>query len=367
MRNNRLTRLDGQLRRVPRRRRLRGKGSPGEKVKRDIEFERDPAGIGHVCVPIMWVKEKTKRVFYEKLQEWRNEDAQHNSTAKEEYRKLLDNVNNSRTLTREEKDEILIFLHNYERRRCTIGSVASRGVTVTMENIPKSLALHANGELFLQKRTSTMHIYYTQEIIELACRNGLGALVGDGMFSMHPCTKEKNGQLYTIHGVCEGKVHVPLLYAITNSKTYSTYAAIYGELKGALARVPGRHHLELRIILDYERAAIKAARRAFPRATIEGCAFHLARAWNRRGDQETWLRGPFAGIWNKWNVKTLRTSNIAGTFHSNLLAEVKKKRPPLETLVKVLKSMTAQSKAKLLHHQRHPYAPEPLRERDKRR
>ncbi|VDO55108.1 unnamed protein product [Heligmosomoides polygyrus] len=36
-------------------------------------------------------------------------------------------------------------------------------------------------------------------------------------------------------------------------------------------------------------------------------------------------------------------------------------------MVKVLKSMTAQSKAKLLHHQRHPYAPEPLRERDKRR
>ncbi|VDO88955.1 unnamed protein product [Heligmosomoides polygyrus] len=58
-------------------------------------------------------------------------------------------------------------------------------------------------------------------------------------------------------------------------------------------------------------------------------------------------------------------SNIAETFHRYLLTEVKKKRPPLETLVKVLKSMTAQSKAKLLHHQR--YAPEPLRERDKRR
>ncbi|VDO97814.1 unnamed protein product [Heligmosomoides polygyrus] len=58
---------------------------------------------------------------FQKLQEWRNEDAQHNYTAKEEYRKLLDDINNSRTLTREEKDEILIFLHNYERRRCILG------------------------------------------------------------------------------------------------------------------------------------------------------------------------------------------------------------------------------------------------------
>ncbi|VDP15479.1 unnamed protein product [Heligmosomoides polygyrus] len=123
-------------------------------------------------------------------------------------------------------------------------------------------------------------------ISHLACRNCLEVLVRDGMFSMHPCSKEKNGQLYTIHGVGDGNVHVPLLYAITDNKTYSTYAAIYGELK------------------------------------------------------ETWLREPFAGIWNKWNVKALRTCNIAETFHSNLLTEVKKKRPPLETLVKVLKSMT---------------------------
>lgn len=76
-----------------------------------------------------------------------------------------------------------------------------------------------------------MLIYYTQEIMELACRNCLEVLVRDGMFSMHPCSKEKNGQLYTIHGVGDGNVHVPLLYAITDNKTYSTYAAIYGELK----------------------------------------------------------------------------------------------------------------------------------------
>ncbi|VDP60145.1 unnamed protein product [Heligmosomoides polygyrus] len=246
---------------------------------------------------------------------------------------------------REEKDEIMIFLHDYAKCRSQIvRNVASRSVTVTMDNVPEYLALHANGELFLQKLGVPQRSWGPGgrwDVFNASLFEGKEWPVVYYTRSM-----QRQGTSYRY------SVHVPLLYAITDNKTYSTYADIYGELKGALARVPGGHHLEMRIILDYERAAIKAARRAFPRATIEGCAFHLARAWNRRRDQETWLRGPFAGIWNKWNVKTLRTSNIAETFHSNLLTEVKKKRPPLETLVKVLKSMTAQSKAILLHHQR---------------
>ncbi|VDO35160.1 unnamed protein product [Heligmosomoides polygyrus] len=89
-----------------------------------------------------------------------------------------------------------------------------------------------------------MHIYYSENIIricltlpgtfiikafhndfQLAYNNGLEALVADGVFSMHPNGKEKNGQLYTIHVVCKGKVHVPMLYALTNKKTEQVYTS----------------------------------------------------------------------------------------------------------------------------------------------
>ncbi|RCN40816.1 hypothetical protein ANCCAN_13227 [Ancylostoma caninum] len=47
------------------------------------------------------------------------------------------------------------------------------------------------------------------------------------------------------------------------------------------AAVPPR----LRVVLDYEKPAINAVKRVFPHATVQGCAFHLAQAWNRRGDR----------------------------------------------------------------------------------
>ncbi|VDP21125.1 unnamed protein product [Heligmosomoides polygyrus] len=274
-----------------------------------------------------------------------------------------------------------------------------------MLHVPDALfRFHANNARFLQVQSPELHIYYTVETIELACRNGLGAL--KPMICFLCIVKEKNGQLYTIH-----RTHVPLLHAITDKKSQATYRAIVSELEGVLARMPGGYNRELRIILDFERAAIKAAKITVPMASVEGWAFHLARAWNRKRDQlglrkfirnsercerikrwwetlkgtivlppdlyrsvpaltrvpETWLEGPFKGIWNKWNKKTLRTSNIAETFHSNLLSEVRKKRLPMEKLLKVLKRMNAQSKAKLLHHGKNPDAPEDLSKKDLKR
>ncbi|VDO69861.1 unnamed protein product [Heligmosomoides polygyrus] len=70
--------------------------------------------------------------------------------------------------------------------------------------------------------------------LKKACENGLDTLIANGIFSMHPNPREKNGQLYTIHGVCNGKVNVPLLYAITNKKTEIIYATIWTMLKGAI-------------------------------------------------------------------------------------------------------------------------------------
>lgn len=132
------------------------------------------------------------------------------------------------------------------------------------------------------------------------------------------------------------------------------------------------------MVLDFERASIKAVRRVFPGSRVEGCAIHFARAWNRKRDelglrkflkgrershrvrrwwrilkgvvflqqhlyervyaltevpvsrhhpaysgclffldylQETWFDGPFEGMWNRWELDALRTTNVAETFH----------------------------------------------------
>ncbi|EPB76613.1 hypothetical protein ANCCEY_04322 [Ancylostoma ceylanicum] len=88
-------------------------------------------------------------------------------------------------------------------------------------------------------------------------------------------------QLYTVHAVCGGGIEMPVLHAITSKKTMGVYEKIFSHLRTQLQRhavVESR----LRIILDYEKASIKAARKIFPRASVEGCIFHLGQAWTRR-------------------------------------------------------------------------------------
>lgn len=302
--------------------------------------------------------------------------------------------------------------------------------SVTMANVPDALALNPDGSRFLHFHTPEMQIYYVEDVLRKACQNGLDTLVADGVFGMYPNARERNGQLYTIHGVCNGKVNVPLLYALTSKKTERAYVTIWSMLKDALNAANGAVPDRLRIVLDFERAAIKTVKRVFPGASVEGCAFHLARAWNRKRDelglrkylvgnqrsrrvkrwwatlkgivflppnlyylvnalhnvpvplihtayekcraflsylQDTWFTGPFKDIWNKWDKDILRTTNIAETFHSTLAAAVGKKRPSLQKLLETLHGLNVESEAKLLHHEREPAADIRLRYRDFRR
>ncbi|KAL6737807.1 hypothetical protein Aduo_011420 [Ancylostoma duodenale] len=76
---------------------------------------------------------------------------------------------------------------------------------------------------------------------------GLYALIGDGVHKLNPKTipdRMDKGQLYI----------VPILYAVTCRKTVATYKAIFKQLKDIIDTGEG-----LRIILDFEKAAIRAA------------------------------------------------------------------------------------------------------------
>ncbi|KHJ76631.1 hypothetical protein OESDEN_23749 [Oesophagostomum dentatum] len=170
---------------------------------------------------------------------------------------------------------------------------------------------------------------------------------------------------------------VPLFRTLTSRKHQNIYIKVFGVVKTELLAL-GFDVSRLRIIFDLERPAPVGIRQHFPESCVEGCGFHLAQAWNRRalklglkmhmkdarvrkwwmtikgmiflpphlhrrvpafyrpsvgGDhpahekckqfleylRENWYDGPFAGIWNKWGKKELRTSNIAESYHRVLV------------------------------------------------
>ncbi|KHJ76910.1 hypothetical protein OESDEN_23470 [Oesophagostomum dentatum] len=244
-----------------------------------------------------------------------------------------------------------------------------------METICERLRLLPDGSSFVHRLEPTLHIYYSIATVQRAIRNGLHTLVADGVHSFQPRELKKTGQLYTVHGVCNNGVEVPLLYAISSNKTEHVYVDIFGHIKD---QFNGAEPDGLCIVLDFERASINAVKRVFPRATVQGCAFHLAMAWNRRRDKvglslylqgprkcaevvewwstlkglvflprrlhrevralrappvppehpaftaceafleylhDNWYDGMFADLWNKYGMEQLRTTNLAEAYH----------------------------------------------------
>ncbi|KAK6046994.1 hypothetical protein COOONC_15501 [Cooperia oncophora] len=62
-------------------------------------------------------------------------------------------------------------------------------------------------------------------------------------------------------------------------KTEVTYETVFSTIRGAVTRAT---RLGSSVVLDSERASISTAKRVFPNASVEGCAFHLAQASGRR-------------------------------------------------------------------------------------
>ncbi|KAK6038121.1 hypothetical protein COOONC_24374 [Cooperia oncophora] len=130
--------------------------------------------------------------------------------------------------------------------------------SVTMENVPEEFRKLHDGSPFLQLDEPGFHIYFSTRTIQ-------------------PKTLGRYAQLYCVHGVCNQDLDVPLMFCIMEKKTRRGYKRVFEHLKRSLLGETPR-----RIVLDFEKAAIHAANKVFPNATVEGCAFHLAQAWNRK-------------------------------------------------------------------------------------
>lgn len=75
------------------------------------------------------------------------------------------------------------------------------------------------------------------------------------------------------------------MHALTTRKIERTYELIFRWLWQELTALGSNDVGNLRPVIDFQKASINAARRAMPGIGKEGCAFHLAQAWNRKPDK----------------------------------------------------------------------------------
>ena len=87
-------------------------------------------------------------------------------------------------------------------------------------------------------------------------------------------------QLYTIHFDLD-RVSYPAVYALLKSKTRQTYTKLFRFLQKHAA-ASQRSFRATQITMDFEQAAISAARTIFPTSRIVGCLFHYSKAIRER-------------------------------------------------------------------------------------
>ncbi|KIH64615.1 hypothetical protein ANCDUO_05071 [Ancylostoma duodenale] len=167
----------------------------------------------------------------------------------------------------------------------------------------------------------------------------------------------------------------------------------------------------------------------FPHATVQGCAFHLAQAWNKRCDcfikgavdvaksleveewwftikglvylprwlqrrvqvplatppvprehaayaacaeflkylRETWNIGMFSGLWDKFGIEELRTTNLAESYHSQLNTLIEGDHPTLTKLILVLRDLDREAQSAPITLEQDPSHTKHIRRKDRER
>ncbi|VDN21482.1 unnamed protein product [Cylicostephanus goldi] len=362
------------------------------------DFLEDPCALPHNCLPKKAKKNFVERFMYKKLQEIRNDPNFADAVIRKVWQDVLDAFPQMPDFSLEEVREIMDEFHQegYSKRRRTIlKSVQMHDrPTASLDDVPENLRTLKDGTTFLQFSSPGLYIYYSKTTIQKAVENGLTALVADGVHKLPPKALGDDGQLYTVHGVCNGGIDVPLVHVLTRRKNESVYDKVFGMIKQELTE----QHVDcgrIRIIIDFERAALVGIKNHFPEGCVEGCSFHLAQAWNRKALSlglraemkehlvrdwwmtlkgliflpprlhrrvpalhgppvppthpayrkcmsflaylhENWYAGPFKNIWYKWGKSELRTSNVAESYHRVLRVLIRERNAPVRKTLKCL-------------------------------
>ncbi|KIH64610.1 hypothetical protein ANCDUO_05073 [Ancylostoma duodenale] len=212
------------------------------------DFMVDPCSIGHECTPVEFGRDKGNRIAYSIV----NDIGANPMYAGRPPRQMFEQKLDESDLLYGEDIAMGLYASGYEQRRQAISRAINslKDRAVTLENIPEELSFLRDGTRFVQEQDPELHIYYSERTIEKACTNGLFALVADGVHNKQP---KSLTQFYCVHGVCDGGVEVPLLYALTARKTEGTYRRIFGHLQAILEGYRPRPHQRLRVVLDFEK------------------------------------------------------------------------------------------------------------------
>ncbi|KAF7685046.1 hypothetical protein CDIK_4205 [Cucumispora dikerogammari] len=143
------------------------------------------------------------------------------------------------------------------------------------EDFPDSLKKTMRKETFLQfdsgiECPNRVVLFYSLPTIEYLKKSDV--IMMDGTFKICPPSFY---QIYTIHGVIYGK-SFPMIYIIMKNKTQSAYSLAFNFINRNININPKY------ILLDFEIAAINAARETFPHSKVQGCLFHFGQSlWKK--------------------------------------------------------------------------------------
>ncbi|RCN37563.1 hypothetical protein ANCCAN_16528, partial [Ancylostoma caninum] len=292
----------------------------GSHVQVDViedEFQSDPCMLPHRCIPRRWATSTVERYMYERAQEIRKDPR---VTALKEVQALMDEFHD----------------YGYEKRRRQIARNVEKydKPRVTLDDVPERLHTLMDGSSFLKYSSPELYFYYSNETIKAA----VDALVADGIHKLPFEELGEHGRLYTIHGICNAGVDVPIFHVLTRNKKVNVYAKVFAMVKQELQAL-GVDVTTPRIILNFEKAALAGIKKHFPFECVEGCSSHLAQAWERRA-LALGIKGNMkdvGGIWYKWDKKELRTSNVAETYHKVLRLLVREKYAPLRKTIECIR------------------------------
>ncbi|KAL6726796.1 hypothetical protein Aduo_008730 [Ancylostoma duodenale] len=366
------------------------------------DFMVDPCSIGHECTPVEFGRDKGNRIAYSIV----NDIGANPMYAGRPPRQMFEQKLDESDLLYGEDIAMGLYASGYEQRRQAISRAINslKDRAVTLENIPEELSFLRDGTRFVQEQDPELHIYYSERTIEKACTNGLFALVADGVHNKQP---KSLTQFYCVHGVCDGGVEVPLLYALTARKTEGTYRRIFGHLQAILEGYRPRPHQRLRCndvlfiypkhgtggetVVDYESSskAPQRSKRWKSGGTPSKVSFSFLHISDRmlrllynhppvpedhpahRGCSEflsylhsTWFSGLFADLWCKWELMDLRTTNLAEAYHSKLNTSFSTDHPDVRTLLEKLRTFDLEARCALQLLENNPEHCKRLRKRD---
>ncbi|CAJ0599924.1 unnamed protein product [Cylicocyclus nassatus] len=215
----------------------------------DNEFVGDPLSLPHSCIPAKIAEDKVERLVYKECRRIRGEKREVELSTLVAWQSMEDHIEQYEGEDENKKNDMLYYYHRegFVSRRRTIRRAikATEDPSCSMEHVSRIHSTLRNGSRFLQYQSRDLHMYYTVDTIEVLClqivtqmdvfqmaqRQGLYALVADGVHDLQPDATNKIGQLYTVHGICSNTRDVTLLYAITTKKNLRTYELIFQQLK----------------------------------------------------------------------------------------------------------------------------------------